>query len=126
MTVRVSSRASCCARAVNIGHHRQPGGRGLSVNQMRVLEVVMRSKMMVLVFASLAFPNGFAGQSRDEGYRWAREKDVTDPDACRARARQDVDDSAAFIEGCTDYLRDEDLLNDDDDTIDDSEGFESD
>jgi hypothetical protein len=31
----------------------------------------------------------------------------------------------AFIEGCTDYLRDEDLLIDDDETIDQSEGFES-
>jgi len=86
----------------------------------------MVSKIVVLVIGSLAFSNGLAGQSRDEGYRWARDKDVTDPEACRARARQDVDDSAAFIEGCTDYLRDEDLLNDDDETVDESEGFESD
>jgi hypothetical protein len=116
----------CRARATNIGHHSQPGALGVPVSRMCVQGVVMWSRVVVLVAASLAFSNGLAGQSRDEGYRWARDKDVTDPEACRARARQGVKDSVAFMEGCTDYLRDEDLLIDDDETIDQSEGFESD
>ncbi len=86
----------------------------------------MISKSTWMLVLGVTFSSALAGQSHDAGYAWAREKDITDPESCRARARQDVDDSAAFIEGCTDYLRDEDLLNDDDATTDENDGFESD
>jgi hypothetical protein len=70
----------------------------------------------------------FAGDGHEAGREWAEREGIDDPDDCRSRypgrwAGDNINNSPSFTEGCLEYLRDEGIINDDDEIIPDDDDY---
>ena len=65
-----------------------------------------------------------AGEGHQAGYRWAASKGADDPSYCYSRSGGYINNSRSFTEGCLDYLRDEAIIDEDDELIEENEDQE--
>lgn len=84
--------------------------------------------VLFIFFFCLFVQISFAGEGHRAGYSWAERNGIDDPDNCYSRdsgrwANNNINNSASFTEGCLEYLRDEEITNEDDEVItEDDEG----
>ena len=75
---------------------------------------------LLSLFATLAS----AGEGHQAGYRWAASKGIDDPSYCYSRSGGYINNSRSFMEGCLDYLRDEAIINEDDEPVEENDDEE--
>lgn len=90
------------------------------------MKIIMFIGMLICLHLSL-IQIATAGEGHDAGREWAEQNGIDDPDDCRSQypgrwVDDNINNSLSFTEGCLEYLRDEGIINDDDEIInDDSE-----
>ena len=64
-----------------------------------------------------------ADDDYDAGWAWAEQNEVVSPDDCQSRSSDktggDTNRSPSFVEGCMNYLRDQGIINNDDESMPD-------
>ena len=92
----------------------------------------MKNIITLFLLGFLLFPvRVFAGGGQDAGREWAEENAIDDPDDCHSAhpGRWDddnINNSPSFTEGCLEHLRDESIIDDDDELIDEDSDEDSD
>ena len=80
----------------------------------------MKTFLSILAVCIFGFcSNGYASDGHDAGYEWASDNGIDDPDECRSSQPgrwkdNNINNSEDFTEGCLQFLRDEEIIDDSD------------
>lgn len=78
-------------------------------------------RILGLLIGTLISAAALAGEGHRAGYDWASQRGIDDPDSCYSRSGGAINNSPSFTEGCLEYLRDENITNDDDELVDEDD-----